>query len=110
MAERTFDLEVSDEVGLVLPGGTHVMGGFTGRFNVVFEYDERPYVDAIELDVTSGNKRLKLDPTSELFKQVSLSILHCFSARIDEAWQQECASRARREEMSDRDYHRWQVL
>lgn len=110
MAERTFDLEVSDEVGLVLPGGTHIMGGFTGTFLVVFEYDEKPYIDAIELDVASGHKRFKLEPTSELFKQVEASIMKNFAQRIDEAWQEECQARSHREEMSDRAYHRWQVL
>ncbi len=110
MTERTFDIEVSDEIGLVLPGGTHIAGGFTGTFIAVFEYDERPYIDRIELDLAVGGKRIGLDTRSDLFKQIEASIMKNFAQRIDEAWQEECQARSRREEMSDRAYSQWQVL
>ena len=116
MSEHTFDFDASDEVGMVVDN-LRIPGGFSGAFDVEFDYDMPPRITEIRLDGHDyRGTRLVLSPghgfthIATLFKQIERSLREAFEHRIDEAWQQECSARAHREEVSAIAYHRWQVL
>lgn len=116
MTTREFTFEHADGIGIDLPGGVRIEGGFAGRFVVSFDVDFPPEITNVWLETSSGevealhiNHKMGLRD-GVLRSMIEPQLMRTFKNAIDEANTEICAGRAAREERSQRAYHQWQSL